>query len=74
MISCDLKIQKLLSEHFADDRFQSLNEQLPSPLLEPVVLFHSSAISDIDLEYPDNFKDIKTLSLERLQRTPRLNY
>ena len=33
-----------------------------------------SSISDIDLEYPDNFKDIKTLSLERLQRTPRLNY
>ena len=32
-----------------------------------------SSISDIDLESPDNFKDIKTLSLKRLQRTPRLN-
>ena len=35
----------VLNEHFADSRFQRLKEKFSSPLLEPVMLFHSSAIS-----------------------------
>lgn len=34
-----------LSEHFTDDRFQDLNEKFSTPLLEPVMLCHSSVIS-----------------------------
>lgn len=34
-----------LSQHFADDRFKGLNEKFLSPLLEPVMLFHSAAVS-----------------------------
>ena len=34
-----------LSKHFSDDRFQCLNEKFSSPLLEAVMLFHSSLMS-----------------------------
>ena len=46
MILKDKSLKSLfLNEHFADDRFQDLNEKFSTPLLEPVMLFHSSVIS-----------------------------
>ena len=53
---------------------EKLGKKLTGQIMIPEKPRDISSISDIDLEYPDNFKDIKTLSLERLQRTPRLNY
>lgn len=53
---------------------EKLGKKLTEQIMIPEKPRDISSISDIDLEYPDNFKDIKTLSLERLQRTPRLNY
>ena len=53
---------------------EKLGKKLTEQIMIPEKPRDISSISDIDLEYPDNFKDIKTLSLERLQRIPRLNY